>query len=113
MAATTYINNVAAKFGIDTSTSVRTPMSSDLTLDKLPGTCTDKAMHTRYRSIVGTLMFPASTCRPDIAYACHVLSRHLNHPGPEHILAAERVLAYLATTKHEAAVYGVGGSVEY
>jgi hypothetical protein len=116
LGAATYTGNAINKFDIDTSTEVYTPMASDLALDKLPGTCPDKATNTRYRSIVGSLVFPAPTCRPDIAHACHVISRHLNHPGPEHLISAERVLAYLFTlhhTRHEYATYGVGGEIEY
>jgi hypothetical protein len=42
-------------------------------------------LHSRYRGMVGALSFPAQPCRPDIAAATHLLSKHLMHPTQEHM----------------------------
>jgi hypothetical protein len=82
LGATAHIGNVIDKFQIDCTVPVFTPVATDLELDKLEGTpCTDRALHARYRSVVGTLMFPAPTCRPDISYIL-CLPRPVPPPEP-------------------------------
>ena len=46
-----------------------------------------------------------------LAMFFHAIS--ITQPGPEHLLAAERVLAYLFTTRHEYTTYGIGGEIGY
>jgi hypothetical protein len=53
LGATAYIGNVIDKFHIDCTVPVYTPTANtDLELDKLEGTCTDKALHARCRRVV-------------------------------------------------------------
>jgi hypothetical protein len=90
-----------------------TPMAQHLVLPKLEGKCPDAALQKHYRSLVGSLIFPASTCRPDIAFAAHVLSRHLEHPNEQHVAAAYRVFGYLKGTIDVGVVYGKSKSLEF
>ena len=48
--------------------------------------------------------------RPDVAKAASILSQHLRNPSPEHLRAADRVLAYLQATKFLALQYGGNAS---
>ena len=43
--------------------------------------------------------------RPDIAKAASTLAQFLKNPGPRHLAAADRVIAYLARTKYLAILY--------
>ncbi len=52
-----------------------------------------------YRSVVGHLQYAASTCRPDLSYACSVLSRVLVAPTPVHVHACNHVLRYIKGTR--------------
>ena len=52
----------------------------------------------RYMEIVGTLQYAAISSRPDIAHAVNALSRQMQAPLRRHMVAAERVLRYLAGT---------------
>jgi hypothetical protein len=52
----------------------------------------------RYSQIIGSLMYLASTTRPDISFAVSKLSRYMSNPGDNHWHALERVLRYLKGT---------------
>ena len=51
-----------------------------------------------YRSIVGSLLYLASSTRPDLSYAVGMVSRFLNNPGPQHVAAVKHILKYLKGT---------------
>ena len=59
----------------------------------------DPALHTRFRSLVGALLFIAITARPDVQYAAGMLSRCVAYPTPEILKEAERALIYLYGTR--------------
>ena len=63
-------------------------------------------LHKRYRTLVGSLMHAAVTCRPDMAFSVGTLSRHLQHPSQIHVDAAERVFKYLRYTADLSLCYG-------
>ena len=60
----------------------------------------------RYMELTGTLMYAAVASRPDIAHAAHQLVSHMQAPTRRHMLAAERVLRYLAGTRALGLVFG-------
>jgi transposase InsO family protein len=98
LSAQTYIINMVKKLGISPK-KVSTPLEPDAPLQRMPGITTDKVLQKRYRSLVGSILHPANTCRPDVAAAARELSTHLLHPTQEHVKAAERVCQYLYNTK--------------
>lgn len=72
-----------------------TPMESRLKLSK---SSTDPAVDpTEYRRIVGALRYLVNT-RPDIAFAVGYVSRFMEKPTTEHLVAVKRVLRYVAGT---------------
>ena len=60
----------------------------------------------RYMEIVGTLMYAAISTRPDIAHGVHYLASHMLNPTHLHMVAAERVMRYLAGTKDVGLIFG-------
>jgi hypothetical protein len=56
--------------------------------------------------IVGTLMYASISTRLDTTHAVHYLACHMLAPTRLHMVAAERVLRYLAGTKEVGLVYG-------
>ena len=50
-------------------------------------------------SVVGSLLHISNCLRPDISYAVGVLARHAAAPGPSHVKACKRVVAYLYNTR--------------
>ena len=59
-----------------------------------------------FQEIVGTLMYAAVSCRLDIAHAVHSLASDMQAPTGRSMLAAKRVLRYLAATKDIGLVFG-------
>jgi hypothetical protein len=108
-----YIQQKLEAYSLTDTPIYNTPMASDLVLPKLEGPCPDPTAQKLYRSLVGPLIFPASTCRPDIAFAAHVLSRHLTYPDQRHIQAAYRVFGYLRGTKDQGSIFGADKSLHY
>ena len=51
-----------------------------------------------YQSIIGSLLYAATSTRPDIAHAVGVLSKFNCSPTETHLTAAKRVLRYLRGT---------------
>ena len=49
---------------------------------------------------IGSANFAAIATKPDISKAYSELSQFLQNPGPIHLAAPDRVLAYLANTKY-------------
>lgn len=68
-------------------------MSQDLPVHYL-----DAEEHALFRSIIGSLMYAANCTRPDLAYTCGALSRHLAQPTALHLTAAKHVLRYVKGT---------------
>ena len=55
----------------------------------------DPLLHRQIRSIVGCLSYLVNMTRPDLAFTYYELSKFVQSPGPVHLAAAERALAYL------------------
>jgi Reverse transcriptase (RNA-dependent DNA polymerase) len=51
-----------------------------------------------YRSLLGSLQYLATGCRPDICFVTNVLSRFISAPSKDHLTAALRLLKYLCGT---------------
>nr|XP_051222140.1 secreted RxLR effector protein 161-like [Lolium perenne] len=54
---------------------------------------------TKYRQIVGSLRYLVHT-RPDLAFAIGFVSRFMERPTKEHMMAVKRILRYVAGTTH-------------
>jgi hypothetical protein len=106
LSARTYLKRKLKELGLEKVTAYSTPMAPHISLPKMAGPCTNPKLHTRYRSMIGALTFPAMTCRPDIAAATHLLSKHLVHPTAVHMAAAERVFGYLRSTANDGIIFG-------
>jgi hypothetical protein len=106
---TAYIDQMLGRFGMSDCKPVATPMEGELEKINDP----ESKPEREYMSIVGSLLYAAIVTRPDIAYAVQTLGRHMQASGPQHYVAAKRVLRYLKGTRELGIVYrGVSGSIE-
>jgi hypothetical protein len=66
-----------------------------------------------YMSLLGSLMFAAMTCRPDLAFSVSLLSQWGVHPRVVHLEALVRVLRYLVATRTAKLMYrGTGAAAQ-
>jgi hypothetical protein len=91
-----YIRPILAKFRMDESIPVATPMVIKLHKRKPDEEACDR---TIYQSMIGSLTYAMTPTQPDIAYAIGVLSRYNHDPSNEHTIALMHVLRYLNGTK--------------
>ena len=102
----TYIKNMAERFGLVNAKPVWTPIDSKVVLQKAKCKSELHPDNELYRSIIGSCMYAAILCRPDIIYGVCKLSRYLNEPTKVHMTQAKGLLTYLHTTKAQGITYG-------
>lgn len=79
--------------------SVCTPLELKERLKSNPeGELSEKVNVKFYQSLIGSLMYLATSTRPDISYAVSRLSLFLSDPRKQHSIAGKRVLRYLKGT---------------
>ena len=100
-----YVTKALERYGLSECKVATTPEVIGAATDATPG-MDDVAERQRYMEIVGTLMYAMISTRPDIAHAVHWLASNMQAPMRRHMLAAERVLRYLAGTKDVGLVFG-------
>ena len=90
-----YARNLVKKFGFESTSFVRTPMSSNvkLTVDLL-GKKVDSSL---YRSMIVSLFYLIAS-RPDISYSVGVCARYQANPKESHMIALKRIIKYVKTT---------------
>jgi len=108
-----YIQCTIARFGLENSTLVSTPLTvkHDLILSQLPTTETEKHAYKdysgdlHYLSLVGSLLFATQT-RPDIQFTVGLVAQFSNNPRIAHLEAAKCILCYLKSTVNYNLVLG-------
>ena len=87
-----YAKNLVKKFGLESASSIRTPMSPNvkLILDLL-GKSVDSSI---YRSMIGSLFYLTAS-RPDISYSVGVCARYQANPKESHMTALKRIMKYV------------------
>ena len=83
------------KLGLESTSSVRTPMSPNvkLTVDLL-GKSVDSSL---YRSMIGSLLYLTAS-RPNISYSVGVCAKYQTNPKESHMTALKRIIKYVKTT---------------
>ena len=64
--------------------------------------------HVIYQQKIGSILYPAIISRPDIAKSCELLAEHMTKPYPNHMNAANHLIAFLYGTRFYAIQYGQG-----
>ena len=82
------------KFGLESASSVRTPISQNVKLAiDLLGKSVDLSL---YRSMIGSLLYLTAS-RLDISYNVGVCARYQANPKESHMIAFKRVIKYVKT----------------
>jgi hypothetical protein len=90
-----YLERLLAKFNMEQARLKKTPIIDRLYKEEGG----EQAEATKYRQLVGGLMYLMMCTRPDICFAINQLTRHFQDPQVHHWKAALRTLAYLKSTK--------------
>jgi len=103
---THYAEEILRTYNFWNATPRLTPMQPNTRLnkdycDKNPA----PDFHGRYRGIVGSLGYLVTMTRPDLAWAYSELSKYVQNPGKNHMLATEHVLRYLRGTWNQTIRY--------
>ena len=98
-----YIEQIINRFDLTSACIATTPMETgiDLSFDSphVSAIQLTPAEKTKYREMIGCLMYAAVMTRPDIAFAVSSLSQYLDAPRTTHLQAVTRVFRYLSGTK--------------
>lgn len=92
-----YTERLLEKMKMSDCKPVQTPLNSGSQLVKTADNEEPLNQHL-YQSLIGSLMYLATSTRPDIAYSVGVLARFSSRPNAAHWTAAKRVLRYLKGT---------------
>ena len=92
-----YIQKVLEKFEMSDCKPRSTPSEM-----KILSNSEEPADATKYRELVGSLIYAMTCTRPDLCWIVTKLSQYLSKPQREHYVAAKHVLRYLkGTINHE------------
>jgi hypothetical protein len=97
-----YAGKLLERSGLGACNSSTLPMEPRLKLSRSSTTPTVDA--TAYRRIIGGLRYLIHT-RPDLAFAVGYLSRFMEAPHEDHLVAVKRVLRYVAGTRTHGLYY--------
>ena len=104
-----YIEKVITKFGMENANPSSVPAEPGSHLSKIESKeCKNECVP--YREAVGSLLFAARVCRPDIEYAVNYASQFLDSFGQEHWIAVKKIIRYLIGTRTSGIVFGSSGS---
>jgi hypothetical protein len=98
------IKGILWDFRMENCAKAVTPIIPGQQLPKLKD-MPEEALNLPNRSIVGKLAFLSHMARPDISFAVHELSHHLNAWNEDHWKATKRVLHYLQGMLNYAIMY--------
>jgi hypothetical protein len=108
---TKYLEKILRDNQMEDCNRVSTPFPVNLQLDPLEkdsqGDYVGIIQHSEYRTLVGSLMWVASTTRADFAYEAGALARHSHAPGENHWTAVKHLLRYIKRTKDYRLVFGL------
>ncbi|CAL1409822.1 unnamed protein product [Linum trigynum] len=90
-----YIRDMLEKFQLASCNFVKNPVSPGMKFTKAGDGISVNS--TEYKQLIGSLLYVTVT-RPDIMYIVCTLSRFMESPMRQHMLAAKRVLRYLKGT---------------
>jgi hypothetical protein len=105
-----YVEQILNRFGLTDAHVATTPMEVgiDLSFDspQVSAISLTPAEKTKYREMIGCLMYAAVMTRPDISFAVSNLSQYLDAPRTTHLHAVTRVFRYLSGTNNLKLVLG-------
>ncbi|TVY50587.1 Retrovirus-related Pol polyprotein from transposon TNT 1-94 [Lachnellula cervina] len=85
-----YINKILNKFGFSNLNPSKTPIDSNIKLEPNKEQASPAAIKY-FQQLIGSLLYLALACRPDIIYATIKLARFASNPSELHLSAVKRI----------------------
>lgn len=109
---TNYINEILKKFKMDKCNPVSTPACPNVTFSRAMSPTSQKERNHMsripYLEVLGSLIYLATSTRPDISYAVSELSKFASNPGKDHWTGLKRIMRYIKGTSEHGLQYGNG-----
>ncbi len=103
-----YIRDVLKMYGMETCKPLAVPLEAGYQVS-----CDDdseKVDQQQYQSLVGTLIYNATSTRPDILHSVSKLAQRNSDPRKEHMVRLKHILRYLAGTINLKLIYEPNGN---
>lgn len=97
LALTNYIDKLVTRTGLSEAKVAKTPMDQGYLKNEIESKPMEDC--TKYRSVVGALLYVAVCARPDIMNSAAILGRKFSSPSENDWTAAKRVVRYLKGTR--------------
>jgi hypothetical protein len=101
-----YLEQTLAKFGMENCKGADTPEQIK-PLPKHDGPVNVK-LRQLYQEVVGSLLYAATSTRPDIAHAVIQASKHNANPNEKHWIAVKQILRYVRRYTNEPLIFTAG-----
>jgi hypothetical protein len=105
-----YVQDKLEEFRFDRARSVSTPGTINGT--RTHAHLTDQSLMllsaqdvSRYRQMVGSLMYASISTRPDITHATNIAARHMSNPSEQNMVEVRRIFKYLTQARYHGLVY--------
>lgn len=95
-----YAEEILVKYDMQSCNAVKNPIVPGHKLTKVGAG--DAVDPTAFKQLVGSLRYLTAT-RPDLIYSVNLVSRYMENPNEQHVLAAKRILRYVKGTSN----YGI------
>lgn len=105
------IEQILRKFDLEDLPTKRTPITR-VPPRTTEGEDTTLVSLTEYRSKTGSLIYPASVTRPDIAFASSVVGRFSAAPAQDHLDTVHNIIGYLKATPTRGVKYQAQGAIQ-
>ena len=107
-----YVLDSLKRFGFEGLTPAKTPACPHTIMSEKMCPATDEERRQMkgipYLAALGTLLYLATSTRPDIAFAVSELARFAKNPGLDHWMGIKRVFRYLKGSSGFGLMYGKG-----
>jgi hypothetical protein len=104
------IRKMLLHFNMENCSGRDTPLNSGIQIT--PRGANEEPSAKPYRSLIGSLLYPAQWTRPDLAYAVGALSQVMSDPADRHWKAAMETLRYVQKTQELNLVYRNNGNYD-
>ncbi|GKD58872.1 retrovirus-related pol polyprotein from transposon TNT 1-94 [Tanacetum coccineum] len=104
-----YIEEMLKKFGLEDSKPTKTPMSTEIKLNKDDEA--DSVVNTKYRGMIGSLPYLIAS-RPDIMFSVCLCARFQENPKTTHLEAVKCIFRCIKGTTHLGLWYLKGTGID-